>query len=531
MRSFLASLLLFGTTAIAQQMNPGQIKGTSIVGVPAASQTITQPAGTTLIANNFNSAAYINGNGSSDNTAAIQAAVNACTSSCSIVLVNAVVAGTVNLPTTADIYFTAVGPVSVTSTTQAFYRYQATSSGAVKNRIYFDGISFVKSNSGIVIWDDLVFYAGTNQGVVVRNCHFSLTAAGSVGIALSGDSGVEISGNSFDNQTSNSNIGTAIETITDNISGNTTIRTPMIATISNNTFRYLVGFAQIALTSGADLGEGFLFSGNHFIVSSVSASGNEINFVGNEFVASFVSLKNISNSIFDGNYNDPGVITGGTLLTIDNCIHQTIIGNTFLLIEPNTNGIAFQNSTGTGGTTNVTLTGNIYVGSSTSTTGGNGILFNDALSRNIYVGAENFRLMYAAISFTATLDRSTIDRFEARDIVYYAQNIATYAGTYLISPHLYQVFDVDLRGTVWTAGGTATIASQDLVYDMFPGSTIALSQTAPDTCTTGATYSAGLTPLRGNRFVVLTAGPTAAAGQASCAFTVTLNGSVYVAPR
>lgn len=507
-------------------------RATGVQLAPAATQVITQPAGTTLQANNVNSTAYINGNGSTDNSAAIQTAVNACVTSCRIVLVNTVVAAAVNLPVNVDIYFTAVGPVRVTSTSQGFLRLQNTNTTPVQNRIYFTGITFIKANTGIVIWDDLVFNSGMNQGIVVKDNHFILSAAGAVGVALSGDSGVEISGNTFDNQTASSNIGTAIETIADNVSGNTTIRTPMIVSISNNFFRYVVGFAQIAVNAGADLSEGFVFTGNHFNVSSVGLSGgNEMNFVGNEFVASFVNLHNLTNSIFNANYSDTGINANGTLLTVDNVIHQTIEGNIFLLLQPNTTGVGFQNSSGTGGTTNVTLSGNIYVGANNTTTGGSGILFNDALSRNVVVEGESFRLLYAALKFTATLDRSTIGSIEARDIIYYAQDIATYAGSYLIAPHLYQIFDVDLRGTVWTAGGTTTIAAQNLNYQMFPGETIALSQTSPDTCSTGATFSAGLTPLRGNRFVVLTAGPTAAAGQAFCDFTVTLNGSVYVPPR
>lgn len=180
------------------------------------SQTVDQSSGATMNVNNLNSAVYINGDRSSDNSAAIQTAINGCTGTCNIILVNAVIGAQIVLPLNVDITFTAIGPVRVTTESPAFYRYQATSAAhPIANRITFEGISFTKTNAGIIIRDNLYFNSSTNMGITVHGCHFQLSNVGAIAIALSGDSGTIISDNVFD--TGPSLVGTAIETITDKV--------------------------------------------------------------------------------------------------------------------------------------------------------------------------------------------------------------------------------------------------------------------------------------------------------------------------
>ena len=530
-----------------QQSTVDNIAGSAIASIvpnSTGSQTINQPSGTTLNVNNLNSAAYINGDRSSDNSAAIQTAVNACTGTCNIVLVNVVIGAKIVLPLNVDITFTAIGPVRVTSTSPAFYRYQATSAAhPIANRITFEGISFTKTNAGIIIWDNLFFNSSTNMGITVHNCHFQLANSGSVAIALSGDSGVVITDNVFD--TGTGMVGTAIETLTDVIAGDGTVRTPMIVSVANNTFRGGVAFRQVALNTGADPAEGIMFTGNSFILSTVTISGNEINFIGNSFSGANVVMKDLSNSVFSSNYLDNGNVSGKTLLTIDNVVHQQITANSFVGAgQINTTGVLFTNPRRMAtGTTNVTLSGNFYTGANNGTTGcpsacvyaptgGFGIVFGDAVARNIYVGGESFRLLSDAIKFTAALNRSTIESFEARDVFYYAHDISTFAGNFLIADHLYKRFDVHLEGNVWTAGIQADIASQMIYYSMFPGASVSVTQTAPDVCTAGASVSKGVTPLLGGQYLRLHVdGVLSPVGRAFCDVTVIVNGSVYVGPR
>lgn len=498
--------------------------------IPIVTQTVSQPGGTSLNINNLNSTFYINGNGVSDNSAAIQTAVNSCVSVCTIYMVNNVIANQVTLPLNVDITFRSTGPVSVTTTSSAFYRFMSTAGALVANRITFEGISFTKANAGIIIQDNLFFNSSTNMGITVHGCHFNLSNAGAIAIALSGDSGTIITDNVFD--TGTGLVGTAIETIADVVSSQNTARTAMIATIANNTFRFGVGFTQVILTSGADPAEGFNFTGNHFIGASVTLSGLNMNVTGNEFVTAHVSLLNLSGSVFSSNYLDTGGNASQTLLTIDNVIHQQIVANNFNSGGAlGMTGIAFVNPRGLStGTTTVNIEGNTYVGANaTSSGGGIGISFGDSVARNIYVGGENFRLLSSALEFTAMLDRSTIDFFEARDIFYYAHNIATFAGSFLIAPHLYATIPVQAGGTAPAPGGTVVISSTPVVFPtMFPGFTATVTSNTCDANVTAGLVQNGTT---GAYYVLMTSNTSATAGFKQCSLVIVANGSVYVAPR
>ena len=90
------------------------------------------------------------------------------------------------------------------------------------------------------------------MGITVHGCHFQLSNVGQ--LRLPYRETVEqlfqtiflIPGRAF--------VRTAIETITDNVRpspGVQYVRTPMIATVANNTFRYGVAFAQQMLVAEA----------------------------------------------------------------------------------------------------------------------------------------------------------------------------------------------------------------------------------------------------------------------------------------
>jgi hypothetical protein len=84
-----------GIYSYSVQKSSGVVVGTytlslNTIGInasPGAGQTIAQPSGTALGVNNFNNTTYVTGNGTADNSAAIQTAVNACSITCNIVLV------------------------------------------------------------------------------------------------------------------------------------------------------------------------------------------------------------------------------------------------------------------------------------------------------------------------------------------------------------------------------------------------------------------------------------------------------------
>ena len=73
-----------------------------------------------------------------------------------------------------------------------------------------------------------------------------------------------------------------------------------------------------------------------------------------------------------------------------------------------------------------------------------GIVFNNSNVRNVFIGAENFMHMYSCLYFLATLDKSTIDKFEVRDVVYYAENLSSNMGSYLRCDNLYKSISISI---------------------------------------------------------------------------------------
>lgn len=575
---------------------------------PFGSQTISQPAGTTFSLNNFNNTAIINGNGTADNTAAVQTAVNACAAgaTCSIQLNNVVVAGSVNIPATSNYDFTGTLSVKCTgSGANCFERdWPATGNAAALFRIRFHGMKFVKSNTGAVIADLMVFSSAGNQGMTIDHNTFVLTGS-AIGWLTQGSTMNFVTSNSFTSFTDPSHTGgsadrsgVAIQTQGANGSFGT-----MVTTVGDNVFNYMTGIKANVVVGAQDAWEGWSIRNNQFILSPVTVgSGNEINFVSNSFVASTFTISgNQFNSSILGNYFDSNV-GGSTMLVVNPTLGQVaalqIQDNHFELGSgPNETGISFLNAGNL--VTGVTITGNNYSAVSFTTatsfsitsnvvtivtannftvgetvipfnftTGtylneqslvvltasatqftatfahanvgstadaGNvfplsyGIRFADSNVRNVYVGAENFRLTWAALQFEQTLDRSTIESFEARDVFYYAHNIATFAGTFLIAPHLYNVVPVSLLGFIPTAGLAAHNIASTVVTkgSMFPGPIITM---AAGTCTTGATPLLSFSA-NGAVEARLQVDSTSPSGQATCDATVTFNGSKYVAPR
>lgn len=505
-----------------------------IASSPIGTQIVTQPAGTTLNVNNFNSTYVINGNGVADNGPAALAAVTACGSgnTCRIQLVNSVINSTVVVPADRNITFDGVGNLSCTATTICFSRSTSVPT-LVAFRVTFQNLNFLKSNAGVIIKDNLNFSSGGNFGMSIINCTFQLNAS-SVAYQTTGADFNIITHNTF-----NSSDGTGIAIQPMGIS-NVGVDSSQVSTVTDNTFRTMIALLPTSAVNN-DAFEGWSFTGNHgFAAKFTVYRADNVNFINNEFVQPDFIVDSSNNVNFVGNYFDVAGQAGHFMLKLTNTTTNTfaikIIGNSFdAASAASTSMVVFQNAGNGHITQQVNIMGNTYIGGSNSATNPiYGIVFGDATQRNIYLSGENFNFLYSCLHITATLDRSTIDRFEANSPVFYADGIASFGGNYLIANYLYQKFDIFVSGYLPTAGGTVNLASQWFTNGntyMFPGYTSAIAVTAPDTCTTGASVSLGSTPLQGGRYVILTTGPTAPVGVASCAATVTLDGTVYVGPR
>jgi hypothetical protein len=264
--------------------------------------------------------------------------------------------------------------------------------------------------------------------------------------------------------------------------------------------------------------------------------GNAINFINNQFVNSKFTIDSSFNETVSGNYFDTNV-AGSALLTIT----HTASPVSMLRIEDNdfeANGTKSVTSVlfapaANYETSNVTLTGNIYQGANNvDASGGYGIAFNDPHVRQVYVGAENFRLMYSCIHVTAMLERSTIDRFEARDVVHYGDGFDRYSGPFLRNDFLYKVVVIHLAGYLAApvTSPTAILADNVIQTGMFHSPNVTLSQRAGQMCSTGWSFSFTNTALESGCFsLIATVGTPVGFG--ACDFTAIMDAADYIPPR
>lgn len=571
-------------------------------------QTVSQGAGTSLLVNNINYTANINGDGSTDNTSAIQVAVNACPQyptatfgqSCAINLNNVVIAGTITIPIGADYIFTGTQTTLCTGSGVNCFQRNVGAGIYEAHRIKFRNFYFVKSNTGAVIADLQVFNSQGNQGATIDSNTFILTGS-AVGWIAQGGCFNAVTNNVFTgsrNTFQNSDTtGVAIQP-----QGSAGSFGAMVTMITNNSFNYLQAVVPVFVTGENNSWEGWTFTQNKFSQSPVTVSwGNEVNFIGNDLsgakftIGGAVFNSNVSNNYFDSN------AMGDILITVQNLVGPNaalqIENNHFELGgKPNQTGIYFQ---GGGGTTGVNVIGNTYSGISPSTgtsfsittnvltvtvantfvvgeiigldsfttgtylngqtvtvvsasatqftaafTHANvstttdagrsfpvsyGIWFNDVSLRNLYLGGENFRLNWAALHFTGTLDRSTIESFEARDVHFYADNLAANAGTYLRSPYLYIKIPIQVSGILPSpaAAGTFGLSLIQPPLFLFPGFTFNASTTS---CSANTSLSLSQTS-DGAISAVITATVSATPGFNHCEGVVTFDGTLYVPPR
>lgn len=467
-------------------------------------------------------------NYSADDGPAIQSAVNAAPNNATVLLGNNVINTQVKIPATKNITFQSWGPVSITSPI-GFKRDTLGSSNTNPYRLIFQGITFNKKNAGTVIQDFQQFSSSGNVGVSLVDDTFNLDS-GAIGWQTEGADFNHLFDDHF-----NSSDGTmiAIQPYA-NVPGSTpTVNSSQVTTVTGCTFVAGHALVPILLSAAADSWEGWMFSGNHFFAATVDVNhANSVNFTGNEFNTAHVIVENSVDEFFEGNYFDTND-NRDTLLTIEASIHVQVLGNQFNFQgRTGVTGVLFING-GSQTSTTITLIGNNYVGANNlgDGTGGYGIYFADPTLRNVYVGGENFRQLSGGLFFKARLDRSTIDRFEARDVFYYAQNLPANAGQFLRADYLYKVFPMHLVGYLpSTVTENTEISSTNVVYpEMFTPPVITLSRS-------GQKCSKGLTALAGDSFqgefhISLLATTAAPTGFGSCDITVTLDGTLYVAPR
>lgn len=304
------------------------------------------------------------GNGSTDNTAAIQAAVTACGSgsTCTIQLTGSVVvAGTVTLPTTTNLNFVGTGLVSCTgSGVNCFQR--TLSSGYESHRVTFSGLTLTKANTGAVLADLQIFNSNSNQGMTITGNYFTLSGS-AVGWLVQGSSG-----NAYTNNMCTSPepgaadvTGTCIQ-----IQNSTNAPGPQLSTVTANYFYFLNAITTI-LNGTGDSWEGWQFQGNQYNVGLISiANGTEVTFVNEEFSGTNFTVRGglndlaILNSYFDESSNG---VPGSSELTVSDAAGSIaslrIEGNQFEQLDGNNQSAIHFTGSGSG-FTGVTLNGNTY---------------------------------------------------------------------------------------------------------------------------------------------------------------------------
>jgi hypothetical protein len=478
----------------------------------------------------------VNGDGHADNSAAVQAAVDACAvgATCLYHLVNAVIRRPVMLSATREHRFRAEGGVIVCEAEPAcFERTGGNAAHPNPYRWSFTGFTFKRDVSGPVILDNLTFASGGNQGLTLDDDTFNLTG-GAVGWAGTGSDF-----NVFNNDAWNlCPTCTALEPGGQN--GN---YGPQTTEVTNNSFR--LGTAVTPDTATCSYGwQGWTFTANQFWSSRVTAAcGNAINFVGNQFVSSHFTVDSLYNSEVIGNYFDgPGGTNGqiAALMTVTNTYHntvETIIEGNYFQIAPEKHlaGILFVNGSGDKAQTQiVTMTGNMYGGASKSAVDADyGVVFDDPQLVGVYLGGEHFLQVYAALDFKATLRNSTIDRFEGDTLSYWALGIPSYVQTpgvaalHNITDSIYKIIPVHIAGYLPArVGGNTVVASNQTDWgSMFGNPTLKFLPLSADTCTAGWSISnSGATGA--STSTLLSAGPGAAPGPGSCGALLIVDGTV-----
>jgi Pectate lyase superfamily protein len=370
------------------------------------------------------------GDGVTDDTLAIQAAVNKCTKNQEIHIADGTfLSKEIIIPITNDITITGGGSVKFVNTAFGFHRIGRNPDGpqgSLKTRFYIHNIKIIGDNS-ITIYEDQLFNSGGNLGVEVDHCEFVLSNS-SIGIQFSGSYFHKITTNIFYNNT-NDCISLRIK------SGTSNLTSPQVGTVGFNTFWLGTALDQTFQADTISVWEGWYFTNNHYFASKVRCTGsNSIKFNQEEFVSSQVILDGALNTQISNCYFDRGPGDFGFPLLTISCNFRNSLG-----IQINDNQFNSQGNVGDcillDGTQNatssqltmVTISNNYYAGF-----GGGNDVNNQANAivvkgpvTHISILGENVFNMYSCIKLLpgAFLVKSTILGLDARDTGYFALGI------------------------------------------------------------------------------------------------------------
>jgi hypothetical protein len=498
------------------------------------------------------SAADFGATGSGDETAEIQAAIDSFSGITGTLDLGglAVSITTVTIPNAKAITIKN-GAVTVTGTGAGFSKTTSTSpqSGGTyaKYDLVFDGVHFTRAvTDGSCIYINLAWQDATGGVIVMPNCSFNLTN-GAVGVRAARSFFNRIGGRfMMDSGSTGTSTGFLCDA-TEEVLADAYPSGPLVTTFDNVSFTGGIGFdCDYVEASVWNAFEGFTFGPTVAFYSSLclATKYNFLQFNGSHMTSARTVLDSGYNTVITGGYWDRQAGEGPVLTfkRTQRSVQQVSIGGGVQFNAQGTAGdlIYFSDADPAASTqmTNVTIDNVLFVGGINDTGSKiKAIHCDDDTLRNLNItGAQNFQNLWACVSFTQEINRSTIKAFEARDITHYAENVTTGYGissNYNRFDGVYKVYEsVEMVVPIYTATGTAeTISTLFLPHESMmraPITTVS-AQTDPF----GAGYFDILVPavyrngIQVNLRKNITAPGATRGGQTA---TITLNASAYLAP-
>lgn len=485
--------------------------------------------------------------GSGDETVKVQAAVDSFTGvSCTLDLVGlAISITTVNIPnakavTVKNGSITVIGAGSMGLSKVTTTSPQSGGTYA-KYDLTCENVKFTRLvTGGACVRVGLAWQDATGGVVIDPSCNFQLSN-GAVGMRLSRCFFSQIDGRFFMDATSTGLLCDASEVV----AADAYPSCPFTVRCGAN-FTGGIGFDQVFVAGSTwNSFEGFTFSpGCSFYASEFRAKKyNLLKCVGVEWNSAKLLLDSGNNTIITGGYTDRNVVGDGPLMTVKTTyrnVQQFYVGGGFQCNAQGSVGdmIVFTDSGALGGTqiTNVVIGAVSFIGGINDVANQiNGIKFNHVSMRNVNVtGEQTFQNLYGCLYFVQAINRSVIKQFDARDISWYAVNVATgYGATaYNRFDGIYRVITVDiLCASYASSGAVENIHSQVLTFD---------SMMRPPVVSVSAVnsyFGAGYFTIAASQagrdtvwayLVKNIAAPSANRG--GCSATLTLDASQYLAP-
>lgn len=482
--------------------------------------------------------------GSGDETTKVQAAVNSFTGvSCILDLAGLSISiTTVNIPN-GKAFTVKNGSVTVTGAGFGFSKVTATVAAPARDLV-LDNVQFTRSvAAGACVFINLAWQDSSGGVIVLPNCSFTLTN-GAYGVRLARSFGSCLGGRYTMDATSTGFMCDASEVV----AADAYPSCPFVVNVDNAFFSGGIAFDQLFVSGSIwNSFEGISFGpGARFYASKFKATKyNSLRITGVEgasWNAVFDSGINttINAGYFDRNTNGDFLIK--VLTTLRDIQGFNIGGGVVLSAQGTTGDMVIFSDAGTAASKQIT---DVNIGSAYWVGGLNnvatpirGIQFNHNACRNINIdGGQNFQNLYSCITFTQALNRSTIKSFEARDISWYAENVATgygpIAGTnYNRFPGVYRVLNINMTCSNYTASGANEVVQicNPTFDDMMRAPVVAISGinsyfgAGYFTMTVPASYRNGIEI----DLVKNIAAPTANRG--GCLAVFALDASQYLAP-